>query len=549
MGEAILNLQLANGHQQVGGLEAMVGQNLDQLRGEIRPTAEQGSLLVNRCVYFAQASDYCRQLAAGGWSREQIQEYCQRYAQQIQGQVGSINGKQFLEALGAECRPFSEVMEHMRAGESVRLSEAVNWLRVVRTGLDAAGPAQGFARAHSLSEQFGARLEEVAAGALLLERLRNMDNPLDQRAAERIIDAARCWVAYGPNFYMNYTGKQARIEAPRLPTGEVDMQGYKRARHQLAEGYRSQEGMQKWIRDIGDFRARHQIGVLKEVERIRRSNGEKVSDRLSTEPYFINDGWIYYEPNVYNPETKQRVLPEAEGHDYRVYLSTEDGDVMATFEELIAVLGSSPELQRYGFQIKTPDLEGSGDDDVTRVANQSDRIVLYLGKEGAKAALPLLQQYAAEHPQRFSCEGIALGQPLVDQQGRKIPGIVLAGNIHGNPKGVQFIGEPESFNEFQAQVITTTIGQIIREMKDPRITPELRAQYPRLYQAVRELGENAQTSDCIRAILFDSRDGSARPEGEAFLARRLQEVYPQVAKQAGLSPRNFAFLTSEAGEK
>lgn len=380
---------------------------------------------------------------------------------------------------------------------------------------------------------------EVAGGGTVLEKVKNADNQFDDEAALQIIDVARDWVRYGGNFYDHLTGKDPRlargVDYKALPDGKPDMESYRAARHQRVEVWLQQPGNQKWLKDAEQFSQDHtgEIGGMETVQ-VKQPDGSLADKQRYTTPYFYDNGWLYYESSYFDKQTGQMTQPDRESTKYRVYFSPEGGDVMGTFQDVITQLNANPELKRLGFQIKTADANKLGELEVSQIMNQRDRVVLYLGEEGMQAALPILQKYAEANPQRFTQEGVLLGQPLMDSQGKEIPGVVIASEPRGKSPDPAAPGEYRSFSEVQGRIIESSFRTIIGGLRDPNNAAQLQAKYPELYRGISALRDKAATIDYMRAILAD-------PNGADFLKRNLQNAYPQWAKAYGLSTQNIAF--------
>lgn len=390
---------------------------------------------------------------------------------------------------------------------------------------------------NGVSEQRTAK--ETGSNNDLLEEIKNADNPFDDEAASKVIGITREWVKYGGNLYDHLTGKDPRlargVDYKALSDGRPDMESYRVARHQRVEAWLQQHGNQKWLVDGEQFSRDHsgEIGGMETVQ-ARQSDGTLANKQRYTTPYFYNNGWLYYESNYFDKQTGQMTQPNRESTKYRVYFSPDGEGVIGTFQDIITQLNADPEVQKQGFQIKTADVNKMSELEVGAIMNQRDRVVLYLGEEGMKAALPVLQKYAEASPQRFSQEGVLLGQPMVDSQGREIYGVVVTSEPRGRSPDPAAQGEYKSFSDVQSRIIESAYRSIVTGLKDPQNVAQLQAKYPGIYQRLASLGDKAGTLDYVRAIISD-------PNGEDFLRRNLQVVYPQWAKAYGMSTQNVAF--------
>lgn len=388
------------------------------------------------------------------------------------------------------------------------------------------------------SEQ-SVRSNEAASNESLLEKTKNADNQFDDEIASKIIGVTQDWVRYGGNFYDHLTGKDPRlargVDYKALPDGRPDMESYRAARHQRVEAWLQQTGNKKWLSDAERFSQDHaqETGAMETVQ-VRQPDGTMVDKQRYTTPYFYDNGWLYYESSYFDKQTGQMTQPDRESTKYRVYFSPEGGDVIGTFQDVITQLNADPEIQKQGFQIKTADANKLGELEISGIMNQRDRVVLYLGEEGMQAALPILQKYAEANPQRFAQEGVLLGQPLMDSQGKEIPGVVITSEPRGKSPDPAAPGEYRSFSDVQGRIIESSFRTIIGGLRDPNNAAQLQAKYPELYRSISALGDKAATVDYMRAILAD-------PNGADFLKRNLQNAYPQWAKAYGMSTQNIAF--------
>ena len=405
-------------------------------------------------------------------------------------------------------------------------------------------------RARGITTQ---RTQEVQASSIseaqlqqdgLKERLKRANNSFGDENAAKILAVTRDWVRYGGSLYDHLTGKDPRLEKDvdykALPDGRPDMESYKAARHQKVDAWLKEPGNQKWLVEGEQFVQDHkgQISYQMDTVQVRQADGTYVDKQRLTTPYLNDNGWLYYESNYFDKQTGQMTQPNRESTKYRVYFSPDGSNVMETFQDVIAQLNTDPELQKLGFQIKTADVAKLGEREVSAIMNQRDRVVLYLGEEGMARALPILQRYAESNPGMFNQEGVLLGQPLVDSQGNKIPGIVTTSEPKGKSPDPASPGEEyKSFSDVQAKIIESSFRSIITAINEPRTFAQLKAKYPGIHQAISALGDKATTVSYIKAILID-------PNGEDFLKRNLQTIYPQWAKAYGISTQNIAFTAA-----
>ena len=379
------------------------------------------------------------------------------------------------------------------------------------------------------------RAEGKAEGQLERENL------FDEKKARRIVDAAKDWVKYGGNFYDHLTGKNVKLERgvdyKVNPDGTPDMASYREARQKKIDAWLQEPGNQAWLAAGPRFEQDHkqELGYGKETVDAKQPDGTIAKKERYTTPYFYENGWLYYEPNYFDKQIGELRQPNRESTKYRVYFNVEGGDILSTYQEVIDQLSNDPELQKLGFQIKTADVSKVSPQEIGQIMDQKDRIVLYLGEKGMERALPILQKYAEQNRQKFNREGVLLAQPLADNQGQEIPGIAITSETKGcSPDPAQFAGEYKSFSDMQSMVVESSFRSLITALKNPKTLEGMSAKYPTMKENLSRLPATASQEDFIKGILAD-------PNGEEFLTRNLQAIYPQWAKAFGMKEKNVAF--------
>ncbi|OGN27554.1 MAG: hypothetical protein A3A33_05030 [Candidatus Yanofskybacteria bacterium RIFCSPLOWO2_01_FULL_49_25] len=373
------------------------------------------------------------------------------------------------------------------------------------------------------------------------------ENPLereslfDDKKVAQILDVTKEWATYGGQFYNHLTGKDARLQAGidyRIhPDGTPDMASFKEARKRRIDQWLQEPGNQKWLADGDRFEAdnKQQLGYSTETVQVRQPDGTSVDKERRTKPYFLEDGWLFHETNYFDKEKGEFKQPDREETKYRVYFNVEGQDIMPTFQGVIGELERDPDLQRLGFQIKTADLTKIDDKTKGQIMNQKDRIVMYLGEEGMKKALPILQRYAGVNKQKFMREGVLLGQQLTDTEGNEIPGIAITSETKGmSPDPTEFPKDYKSFSDMQSKILESSFRSLVAGLKNPKTLEKIGATNPQLKERLSRLSAKVSTQEVIKTIIAD-------PEGEEFLKRNLKIIYPQWAKAFGMSERNIAF--------
>lgn len=367
------------------------------------------------------------------------------------------------------------------------------------------------------------------------------ENFFDQKKAKQIVDVAKDWVKYGGNFYDHLTGKNVKLEKgvdyKVNSDGTPDMASYREARQKKIDAWLQEPGNQSWLAAGPKFEQDHknELGYGQETVSVRQSDGTIAQKERYTTPYFYENGWLYYESNYFDKQKGELRQPDRESTKYRVYFNVEGGDILPTYQEVIDQLNNDPDLQKLGFQIKTADVSKVSPQEVGQIMNQKDRIVLYLGEKGMEKALPILQKYAEQNRQKFNREGVLLAQPLADSQGQEIPGVTITSETKGrSPDPAQFAGEYKSFSDMQSKVVESSFRSLITALKNPKTLEGMSAKYPTMKESLAKLPPTASQEDYLRGILAD-------PNGEEFLTKNLQAIYPQWAKAFGMKERNISF--------
>lgn len=367
------------------------------------------------------------------------------------------------------------------------------------------------------------------------------ENLFDSDKAKQIVDVAKDWVKYGGNFYDHLTGKNVKLEKgvdyKVNPDGTPDMASYREARQLKIDAWLQEPSNQAWLAAGPKFEQDHkqELGYGQETVDAKQPDGTIAKKERYTTPYFYENGWLYYESNYFDKQKGELRQPDRESTKYRVYFNVESGDILPTYQEVIDQLNNDPELQKLGFQIKTADVSKVSPREVGQIMNQKDRIVLYLGEKGMEKALPILQKYAEQNRQKFNREGVLLAQPLADSQGQEISGITITSETKGrSPDPAQFAGEYKSFSNMQSKVVESSFRSLITALKNPKTFEGMSAKYPTMKENLSKLSATASQEDFVKGILAD-------PNGEEFLTKNLQAIYPQWAKAFGMKERNIAF--------
>ena len=367
------------------------------------------------------------------------------------------------------------------------------------------------------------------------------ENKFDQTKTKKIIDVTKNWLKYGGNFYDNLTGKNIQLEKgvdyEINPDGTPNMESYRKSRQEKIDAWLAEPGNQAWLAAGSQFEQshKHELEYGKQEVSIKEHDGTVIQKEKYTTPYFYENGWLYYETNYFDEQTGENKQLGREHTKYRVYFNLEGNDVLSTYQEIIDQLGQNLDLQNLGFQIKTADVSKASPQEIGQLINQRDRIVLYLGEKGMKKAFPILQKYAEANMQKFGKESVLLAQPLISSKGEEIPGITITSETKGvSCDPTELFKKYESFSDMQSRIIESSFRSMTIALKNPKTLEELSTKYPLIKENLEKLSAKATQEDYLRAIFAD-------PNGEEFLTKNLQSIYPEWAKAFGMRENNIAF--------
>lgn len=381
------------------------------------------------------------------------------------------------------------------------------------------------------------------------------EHTFDTEKARQIIQVLKDWTIYGDTLYAHLVGRALRLQKgvdynARDPKGPVDLREFQQARSRYVEKWLQNPGNRQWFNALEAFHQEHKnkdLSFAKKTVRIRHPDGTIHEKQRWTTPYSYQDGWIYYETNYFDEARASFVQPDREKTRYRAYINVECKDIVPTFSNIIAELRAHAALQKVGFQMKIADENIYGDTEEERstereraalkVMRQRDKIVLYLGDEGMRHALPILQAYAAKNAHTLSNEGVLLAQPLIDTHGKSIPGITITSAVTGlSPDPADKSPEYTSFNKMQEKIIEASLRTIRQALQDPQAVARIDTAKPRLAlrQRLASLSPGVSLREFVQIFMTDA-------EGEAFLQNNLQQVYPQWAKAFGMKETAIAF--------
>lgn len=392
------------------------------------------------------------------------------------------------------------------------------------------------------SQQLDATAPSISIG---LEEFLSSPTPLTDEVIDRVISVVRDHLKYGGNFYTHLTGKDPQLEKnvdynlryDRSSVGEIDMDSYRQARQKKVDDWLAKEENQVWLRGASEFHQKYEseISYGHEAVVFKSTDGSTGTKSRFTTNLFYSDGWLYYESNNFHKENQCFVQPEREAHKYRIYFSLGGGEVISTFREVIDLLKSSEEIRRFGFQTKTVDLYRTDHVELSKVINQKDRMVLYLGENSLRAAFPLLQKYAEENRDKFSLPGILFAKPIIDSTGRAITGISMTSSAKGvSPDPTSMPREYHSFNDMQSSIVESSLRSIVTALKKPSLMLAMTNPFPGIQWDMERISPQASTNTFLRTILNHG-------DGPAFLAKYFKQAYPQWANLYGLRENNTAF--------
>lgn len=373
------------------------------------------------------------------------------------------------------------------------------------------------------------------------ENLIEQKNIFNDEKAEKITEITKNWLKFGGNFYDHLTGKNLELEKgvdyKINPDGTINMPSFIEARKKKIDHWLKDPSNQKWIADGPDFQKKHinELSYGQEVVKARQSDGTFMDKSRYTTPYFYENNWLYYESNYFDKIIGELKQPEREETKYRIYFNCTGENVFPLYQGIIEELNQDPDLQKFGFQIKTADVSRIDLQEISQIINQKDRIVLYIGENGIKKAIPILQKYSEKNRQIFNEDGILLAQHLVDKQGNQIPGIKITSETKGySPDPTDPNKRYASFNDMQSKIIESCFRSIATGLKNNKTMELISEKYPKMKESLLKLATNASAEDYIKAILSD-------PNGSEFLTKNLKIIYPQWSKAFGMSEKNIAF--------
>ncbi len=381
------------------------------------------------------------------------------------------------------------------------------------------------------------------------------EHTFDAEKARQVMQILKDWTVYGDTLYAHLVGRAVRLQKGidyniHDPHGPVDLKDFQQARSKYVARWLQNPGNRQWFDDLDAFHQTHKntdLSFEKKTVYIRQPDGTLHDKQRWTTPYFYQDGWVYYETNYFDGAKGSLVQPDREQTQYRVYLNMECKDIVSTFSHLIAELRAHPLLQRVGFQMKIADENIYGDTEEQRsterertalkVMHQRDKIVLYLGDEGIRHALPILRAYAEKNAHILSDEGVLLAQPLIGTHGQSIPGITITSETKGlSPDPLDPQPEYATFNKMQEKIIEASLRSIKQALQDPQAVARIDSAKPRLAlrQRLASLSPRSSLREFAQVFTTDA-------EGELFLQNNLQRAYPPWAKAFGMKETAIAF--------
>jgi hypothetical protein len=374
------------------------------------------------------------------------------------------------------------------------------------------------------------------------------ENPIDEDKIKSIIAVTKNWLKYGGDFYSHLTGKAPLLEKgvdyllrfDRISSGEIDMESYKKVREIKISAWLNQNNNDLCIKETKLFHSQNKDKISYQPETIIQARPDiSAGPKLRyTTNYFCENNWLYFETNNFDKGQMRYVQPERESTSYRVYFSTNAAHIFSSFQDIIGTLSTSAELKRFGFQIKMADLSAAGPNEIFQIMNQKDQIVLYLGKQGIRAAFPLIQKYAQDNRENFSGPGVLLAQSLIDSRGQPIPGITLTSAAKGKSPDPSCLNkEYKTFNDMQSLIIESSLRSIVGALKDPETMLPITAKFSDVRWQMERISPLSSTQDYLGVIL-------AQNDGDIFLTKYLMQVYPQWATIYGLRKDNTAFKVS-----
>ena len=381
-----------------------------------------------------------------------------------------------------------------------------------------------------------------------IEEIMNTENLFDENKSRQIVDITKDWVKYGGGFYHMLTGKYLELEKgvdyKISPQGAIDQESRKQAKERLGDDWLQVPENKDWLASCSNFMQDHKQELKYEPETLnmKLKDGTVEQHNCFTSPYICNESWLHYVSNYFDKQECEFTQPNREIHKFRIYINVDGCDVFSVYQDIIKQLNENIGLQKFGFEIKTSDVSDLNNSRIWRIIHQRDRIVLYLGENGLREALPILQKYVEQNRSKFDQEGVLLTQPLLDSYGKEISSVGISSNTKGkSPDSTEVMPNYETFSVMQAKIIESCFRSIIRRMNNPKIFQEMSKKYPVVATNILNLPSNSSTDEYIKAILSDQ-------SGEELLIKNLIGEYSRWSKKFGMSENNIAFKKSEVRE-
>ncbi|MFA5013114.1 MAG: hypothetical protein WC520_00950, partial [Candidatus Paceibacterota bacterium] len=388
---------------------------------------------------------------------------------------------------------------------------------------------------------------DLGAKQLTIAYLKNKDNFLDRKKALKLVNVIKEWVVCGGNLYSYLVGRALRlrkgIDYEINPDGTVNQNSFATVAREKVNEWLSKNENREWILAARKFKADHgkRISYEKRKVKIRVPRALKEVS-VYVNPYFYENGHLCYESNCFDETKGDMRQPEREETKYRISINVGSENVINVFESLLSQFSKDEELLRVGFAAETPALFEMTAENISEAMNRKDKIAFYLGEKGITRALPIIQKYTGKNSSIFNKEGLLLAQPLFDNLGKQVPGVVISSEVSGtSPDSSRGFPKYASYNAMQAEIVMSSIESIIKALTSPEALTRLGQSNPILKQKILKIAPQNGEQNYLKVIL-------SQKNGDVFLADNLIPVYYKWSKAFGMSENNLAFEKEERQE-
>lgn len=380
---------------------------------------------------------------------------------------------------------------------------------------------------------------------LTIKYLKQKQNIVDEEKAEEVMAIIRDWVYYGGDFYKYWTGRALKLKKGvdyRINAdGTIDEQSFFAARNKQVEDWLKQPVNRTWIATANEFKKNNidKISERKQKVEIKDAKGKIHEEEKYTTPYFLENGWLFYESNYYDLSIGAMTQREREPSKYRIYFNLENQDVIKVYSEIIGKLSMDEDISRFGFGANTIAMFDPTAEVIAETISQRDKIIIFIGENGINRALPILQDYIKKNRAKFEKRGVLLAQKFFDQDGKEVPGVDISSDVRGvSPDSSRGFKKYKSFNSMQSEIIQSTLYSVFKEIYNFDNLDKIGFTNPQLKDKLLEIGHDGKLEDYLPLFL-------TQQSGAKFLIKNLAKFYPKWSRAFGMSEINIAFKEEE----